>query len=397
MRVLDRFDLTYCSNIHAGETWREVHGALASALPSIRGALGVTGAFAIGLRLSARAAAELERPDAFEEFRAFLRDGRYYVPTINGFPYGAFHGERVKERVYLPDWRDRARLTYTNRLSSLLAVMLADAGLAEGSVSTVPGAFKRDVRSADDERAIAYHVLDHAAHLVALRERTGVIVALAIEPEPACFIETTTEAIDFFTHYLFDEATLAAWRHERGGALGVDEVRRHVGLCFDACHMAVEFEHASVALERLDAAGIRVPKFQISSAIRVSRPAAGSPARQALARFADDTYLHQVVEDRGGALTRYVDLPEALLAPAAGVDEWRVHFHVPVFLASMGELGTTQGDLVGVLDLIKERRHGACLEVETYTWDVLPPEYKALDMNAAIARELAWTRDRLEA
>jgi sugar phosphate isomerase/epimerase len=397
MKVRERFDLTYCSNIHAGETWAEVSAALDGALPEIRRALAFDGPMAIGLRLSAQAAGELEQPDRLDAFRAFLRDGRYYVPTINGFPYGAFHGERVKERVYLPDWRDPARLTYTNRLSSLLAVLLADAGLGEGSVSTVPGAFKRDVKSQDDERAIAYHVLDHAAHLVALHQRTGVVVALAIEPEPACFIETTTEAVDFFTRYLFDPATLASWGAARGLALRVDEVRRHVGLCFDTCHMAVEFEHASVALERLDAAGIRVPKFQISSAIRVSRPAAGSPARQALAKFADDTYLHQVVEERDGALTRYVDLPEALQSPSANADEWRVHFHVPVFLESMGALGTTQRDLVGVLDLIKQRRAGACLEVETYTWDVLPPEYKQLDMNAAIARELAWTRDRLDA
>lgn len=397
MKVRGRFDLTYCSNIHAGEAWPDVRGALGAALPAVRRALNFDGAFAIGLRLSARAAEELDRPAALSEFRAFLRDGNYYVPTINGFPYGAFHGARVKERVYLPDWREDARLVYTNRLAALLARLLADGGIAEGSVSTVPGAFKGHLHDAGDARAIAFGVFEHAAHLARLREETGVIVVLAIEPEPACFIETTAEAVAFFSNYLFDEATVAEWRRERDTMLSVDEVRRHVGVCVDACHMAVEFEDPAAALAALAGAGIRVPKFQISSALRVAAPMPGSPGRAALERFADDVYLHQVVARSRGRLTRFVDLPEALSANPVAGDEWRVHFHVPVFLPRMGDLETTQPELQALLDVVKGRDEAACLEVETYTWDVLPPEYRALDMSAAIARELAWTRDRLEA
>jgi sugar phosphate isomerase/epimerase len=385
MKVRERFDLTYCSNIHAGESWAEVRRAIGAALPEIRRSLNATGPFAIGLRLSARAAEELAQPATFEEFRAFLRDGNYYVPTINGFPYGAFHGERVKERVYLPDWRDRARVTYTNRLASLLAILLADRDLAQGSVSTVPGAFKSEVTSEDDIRRIAAGILDHVRHLIGLRRKYGVTVVLAIEPEPACFIETTAEAIDFFTRYLFTS-----------DVVDVEDVKHHVGICFDACHMAVEFEDASSSLDQLAAARIRVPKFQISSALKISNPLKGSSGRGALAKFADDTYLHQVVERRGDQLSRYVDLPDALSTAGCSSCEWRVHFHVPVFLATMGALETTQRDLEGVLNLIKQRTEPACLEVETYTWDVLPAEYRTLDMTAAIARELKWTRDRLE-
>jgi sugar phosphate isomerase/epimerase len=397
MKVRGRFDLTYCSNIHAGEAWPDVRGALGAALPAVRRALNFDDAFAIGLRLSARAAEELDRPAALSEFRAFLRDGNYYVPTINGFPYGAFHGERVKEQVYLPDWRENARVVYTNRLATLLARLLADGGIAEGSVSTVPGAFKGHLCDAGDARAIVFGVFDHAAHLARLREETGVIVVLAIEPEPACFIETTAEAVAFFSNHLFDEATLAQWRRERDTTLSVDEVRRHVGVCVDACHLAVEFEDAAAALAALTDAGIRVPKFQISSALRVTAPVPGSPGRAALERFADDVYLHQVVARSHGRLTRFVDLPEALSATPVEGDEWRVHFHVPVFLPRMGDLETTQPELQALLDVVKGRDEAACLEVETYTWDVLPPEYRTVDMNAAIARELAWTRDRLEA
>lgn len=397
MRVRGRFDLTYCSNIHAGESWDEVRRALGAALPSIRRHLGVEGEFAVGLRLSDRAARELEQPAALEAFLEFMAVGGYYVPTINGFPFGAFHGERVKERVYLPDWRDAARLDYSNRLATLLAALLANRQLSEGSVSTVPGAFKGHLRSPGDAAAIAHRILEHAAHLIELRDRTGITIALAIEPEPACFIETTAEAIDFFERHLFDETFVRAWSSGSGRSVGVEEVRRHIGLCFDACHMAVEFEDQAAALADLDRAGIRVAKFQISSALRVPDSTRGSPGRVALERFAEDTYLHQVVERSSNGLRRFVDLPDALAGQGDESSEWRIHFHVPIFLRSMGALETTQPDLETLLALVRERPGPACLEVETYTWDVLPAEYRTAEMSEAIARELAWTRQRLEA
>lgn len=382
------FDLTYCSNIHAGESWDEVRLALGDALPSIRRHLNATGPFGIGLRLSARASEQIRRPERLEEFVAFLSDGDYYVPTINGFPFGAFHGERVKEQVYLPDWRAPARLEYSNQLASLLAELLAKRGLDRGSVSTVPGAFKDHVRSTDDVGAIAVNLVEHARHLARLRDATGVTVTLAIEPEPACFIETSAEAVEFFETYLFNEGIA----YECG--VTVDQVRRHIGICFDACHMAVEFEDHAAALAAFDRAGISVPKFQISSALRVR----DDLGRDALKRFAEDTYLHQVVERSRGTLTRYVDLPVALVPLRADHDaEWRVHFHVPVFLRLLGALETTQPDLEQVLDLVKQRKDRPCVEVETYTWDVLPAEYRTTEMSEAIARELKWTRDRLEA
>lgn len=379
------FDLTYCSNIHAGESWDDVRAALSGALPSIRRHLNATGPFGIGLRLSARALEQLRRPQRLEEFLAFLHDGDYYVPTINGFPFGAFHGERVKEQVYLPDWRDPARLEYSNKLASLLAELLAKRGRDRGSVSTVPGAFKGHLRSDDDRGQIAVNLLEHARHLARLRDATGVSVTLALEPEPACFIETSAEAIEFFETYLFDERLA----YELG--VTVDQVRRHIGICFDACHMAVEFEDPAAALAAFDRAGIGVPKFQISSALRVT----DALARDALMRFTEDTYLHQVVKRSNGSLTRYVDLPDALAEDDDA--EWRVHFHVPIFLRSLGALDTTQPDLERVLDLVKQRKDRPCLEVETYTWNVLPAQYRTTEMSEAIARELKWTRDRLEA
>jgi sugar phosphate isomerase/epimerase len=398
MRIEPDFHVTYCSNIHAGETWQDVSEALAVCLPRVRAHLGLHGPLGVGLRLSAAAAETLDRPDALARFKDFLTRDSYYVFTLNGFPFGAFHGTRVKERVYSPDWRDPARLDYTNRLARLQAAFLSGHSGIEGSVSTVPGAFRRDVKGDDDVSAIGTAILLHAAHLVRLREETGIVVTLGLEPEPACFLETIDDAVTFFEAHLFDRHAVAAASTQSGVQFSVDDVRRHVGVCFDACHMAVEFEEPASALERLKLAGIRVTKVQLSSALRVPNPA--DPASLAfLEQFAEDTYLHQVVRRSADGLVRYTDLPEVLDAarrrsPEAG-EEWRVHFHVPIFLAEAGHLRTTQPYLTELLRILRRDRVCPYLEVETYTWNVLPPELREEDVCVAIARELAWVRSAL--
>jgi len=416
--------LTYCSNIHPGESWADVRANLERHLPPVRDRVAPGLAFGVGLRLSARAAAELALPERLAELRAFLARERLYVFTLNGFPYGAFHGTRVKEAVYLPDWRSAERLAYTNRLADLLAALLpAEDAALEGSVSTVPGAFKPALGGEDDVARIVEHLLQHVAHLVALHARSGRVVTLALEPEPHCLLETTDDAVAFFTHRLFAPAAL-----RRLGALaGLDAgqaeraLRRHLGVCLDLCHAAVEFEDAAAAFDALEAAGIRLLKIQVSAGLRV--PAPDADALAALARFDDAVYLHQVVQraaDMPGmpgaphapgappALTRFADLPEAFAAlaaerAAAGAHvggglvgrEWRVHFHVPVFLEALPPFASTQPFLREALALQRARPRALHLEVETYTWDVLPAAYRQGSVDDAVARELAWTSAEL--
>jgi hypothetical protein len=399
MRIGRHFHLTYCSNIHPGETWDEVRRNLESALPTLRRQLHVDAAqpFGVGLRLSAQAAETLEQPQHLRAFREFLDRGTYYVFTINGFPYGAFHRQRVKEAVYLPDWRDEARVEYSNRLARVLAALLPDG--VEGSVSTVPGAFRPEVRSRDDLVLITRHLVAHVSALKSIGEQTGRTIWLALEPEPRCHLETVADTVAFFEQYAFDEAIVADAARGLGVNVTSDDVRRHVGVCFDACHMAVEFEDVKAAIATLRNAGIRICKVQVSSALRLRfRGGDGQPAAT-LGPFANDVYLHQVVERRADGLTHYTDLPDALAAEA-GADgaekEWRVHFHVPIFLDRMHGFETTQGYLEDLLRLLRDDPVCPYLEVETYTWDVLPAEYRTVDTCTAIARELRWVIDRLE-
>jgi sugar phosphate isomerase/epimerase len=403
MRVASpgRPHLSYCTNIHPGESLGEVRAALESHAVAVKRRLGVRGAFGIGARLSARAATELERPGALEEFRELLARHGLYVFTINGFPYGAFHGERVKEAVYRPDWREPERVAYTDGLARLLSQLVPDG--VHGSISTVPVAFRSRATPADAPAVVA-HLLEHAKALFTIRERTGKLVELALEPEPCCFLETTDDAVCFFEEYLFSRPSVQRFAQ----LAGIDEVqaadflRRHLGVCLDACHLAVEFETATGALSRIESAGIRIGKVQVTTALRAELsgdPGADEGKLVALERFAEGVYLHQVVEQRDGMLVRHLDLPECIAeARAAGLRgpaEWRIHFHVPVFAERLDPFTSTQPFLRDLLAIAAEKPISEHFEVETYTWDVLPEEHRLLGVDDAIGREIEWTRAQL--
>lgn len=389
--------LTYCTNIHRGESWAETGAALRTHLPVVKAKACPQAPMGVGLRLSARAADELAAPDELEAFRAWLAAEGLYVFTINGFPYGTFHGSRVKEQVYQPDWTRPERVAYTRRLAELLATLLPDEPGLEGSISTVPGTFRplgADLRVIP---AIVANLQRAAADLVAIERRTGKRIALALEPEPHCLLETTEEAVSFLERRLFAERALAVFAREADLPFAEAEpaLRRHLGICLDACHAAVEFEDLEASLERLRAAGIAVPKLQLSAALEVPRVGPDTMAR--LSRFDDGVYLHQVVERAPDGVRRhFLDLDRAFaeLASAQG-RTWRVHCHVPIFVDRLDGLASTRPSLERLLTLQRQHPISRHLEVETYTFEVLPEELRASGMDEAIARELFWARERL--
>lgn len=399
MKLRDGTHLTYCTNIHRGETWSETRAALERYLPEVKRKASPDQRMGVGLRLSAVAAAELARPDVLAQFRDFLVRNGLYVFTINGFPYGPFHGTRVKEDVYQPDWRFAERLAYSNRLADILVELLRDEPDLDGSISTVPATFGPIGREPGVLSVIAANLLEHVAHLVRLRDETGRTIALAIEPEPMCYLETTGGAAQFFEDYLYAPAAVATVAELTGLSRSEAEaaLHRHLGLCFDVCHAAVEFEDAAASFARLARSGIPVLKLQLSAALRVPK-VDGTTVRQ-LKRFDDGVYLHQVVERRGdGSLVRFLDLGPAFEAVDGAIGhEWRVHCHVPVFHETLPVLATTQSFLREVLALHKRAPISRHLEVETYTFDVLPEELRSVDVATAVARELAWVEDQLAA
>ncbi len=415
--------LTYCTNIHPGDGWDAVRANLERYAPALKQRLSPDGRFGIGLRLSAREARELLEGRRLRELRAFLDAHGLYVALLNGFPYGAFHGTVVKADVFAPDWRDEARVAYTLDLVEVLRGLLPDTDgvqangarpdggdAIDGGISTIPLSYKpwlsngrrHELMQAWD--SIARNVARVVRVLVEVRRTSGRFIHLDLEPEPDGLIENTDEVIDAFERWLLPlgAPVLAA-------ALGIGEdaarahLRGHVRVCFDCCHLAVEYEDPVAALARLDAAGIRVGRIQLSSALDVVLPAA--PAERArlaarLAPFAESTYLHQVIECRGAGpphceLHRFRDLPAALAeGPDAKARQWRIHFHVPLFTSQYEAFGSTQEDVRRVLAAAARTRQTRHLEIETYTWDVLPADLK-LDLLESIDREYRWVLHEL--
>lgn len=394
--------LGYCTNIHPGEGWAEHFQNLKTSVPAVKAAFRPDAplGLGLGLRLANEASIALAKPDALHELKTWLAENDLYVFTMNGFPYGGFHGVRVKDQVHAPDWTTTDRRDYTIRLFRLLADLLPD-GLNAGGVSTSPLSYrfwwKTPEAQADAVQTATRHILEVVDDLIALRETTGKTLHLDVEPEPDGILENSPEFIGWYETVLQPAANqfFAEKRHFSQTETR-ERLRDHVRLCYDVCHFAVGYEQPADVLAALDRTGIRVGKIQVSSALKVDLTRDFSEKLTALAPFDEPTYLHQVVARRaGGGFDRYPDLPEALAAAQPGQHtEWRVHFHVPLFQETYGVLNSTQDAVREVLRLQRENPFTSQLEVETYTWGVLPPGAQA-PLNESIGRELAWVEEQL--
>ena len=389
--------LTYSTLVHPGDTWEEMWTSLQTYVPRVKERVSPDQPFGVCLRLSAASARTLVGDaQARSELRAFLDANDLYVYTVNAFPYGPFKGQRVKEQVYEPDWRTPQRTQYTIDVAEILAE-IAPASV-DPSIQTAPLGFKPNVTGSDVVAAYTQNVLRVAAHLVELEARTGRTVTLAIEPEPYCFLETTDETVDYFTNHLYSGAAARTLAKLAGIAVSDATValRRHLGIVFDTCHLALEYEDMAESLEKLVDAGVPIFKLQEAAALKV--PDVTEEAVEMLTRFGDTVYLTQTMERRDGRITRYLNLEDALasLQSDPGPREWRVHFHVPVFLDDLGPFRTTRDAISDALEVHRRQPLSAQLEIETYTWDVLPEELKTGDIVDYVCRELEWVKGVLE-
>ncbi|MBX3731982.1 MAG: metabolite traffic protein EboE [Verrucomicrobiae bacterium] len=379
MKLTHGAHLAYCTNVHRGRDWAETLAGLQEHTLAVRRRVASGRPYAIGLRLSDLASRELSQSTTLRSFRDWLERHHCYVFTINGFPYGNFHGTRVKEQVAQPDWTTPERLAYTNRLFDLLAALLPPG--VEGSVSTVPVSFKqfrlgeRGLRAA---RENLWRCVDHQEQLC---RRTGRKLHLGLEPEPFGTVENTTECLVLMEQLEADRP-------------GDQRLWEHLGINYDTCHFALQYEEATAALERFRRRGVIVSKIHLSNALRVHPTL---EVRRQLDSFLDGVYFHQVIERRAdGELVRYQDLEEALATPVSDGPqwdrEWRIHFHVPLHAPETGTLGTTAEHVRSTLDVLRQHPN-LChhLEMETYTWEVLPRPLKSARVEDMLVGEYEWT------
>lgn len=389
--------LSYATLVHPGDNWELMSQSLRTYVPKVKARVSPNQPFGLSLRLAAPSAELLAKDaSARNDLKRFLAENDIYLYTVNAFPYGAFKDTIVKEQVYEPDWRSEERTQYTINVADIIADV-APEGIA-GSIQSAPLGFKPRVTGPDVVASYTEHVLRVVAHLVGLEARTGKTVTLALEPEPYCFLETTDETIAYFTNHLYSGPSIE--RLAKLASIPVSDaivaLRRHLGIVFDIGHQAVGFEDIPVSLQKLVDAGIPILKLQEVAAMNM--PQVTDETVEALQRFAKTVYLSQTSERKNGKITKFLNLEDAFEARKKdpGPREWRTHFHVPVFLDDLGgKFGTTRFALEQALKMHKEKPLSGQLEIETYTWDVLPEHLKTGDIVDYVCREIEWVRGQL--
>lgn len=395
--------LTYCTNIHPGENWGDHFAQLKKFIPAIKQQVSPDQPFGIGLRLANTASLELSKEEQLTAFQQWLKEENCYVFTMNGFPYGGFHNVVVKDQVHAPDWTSADRVAYTIRLFRLLAALLP-AGM-EGGISTNPLTYKFWCNRCEEEKnsfteSATFNMLLVLEQLVRIHRSGGPLMHLDVEPEPDGLMENTSEYISWYFEELLPVGIpFIKEKFNVEDQEAADIIKAHIQLCYDVCHFALVYEPPHRVLERLQHHGLKIGKLQISAALKADMPtdtAARKEVVDAFRQFNEPIYLHQVIARKNdGTFIHYPDLPEALAdADNPAVAEWRSHFHVPVFLDKFGVLQSTQEDIKQALALQRQQPFTSHLEVETYTWDVLPPELKQ-EMSLSVSRELNWIKEQL--
>ena len=387
--VYQRGDIGYCSNVHAGETVAEIMQNFGRFMQPVCHQRRLS-TMTTGLWISAEAAKALRDKQTLVAFQKALNQSSLQLTSINGFPYGGFHQQRVKEQAYLPDWADNARLQYSKDLAAVLAACLPD-NHNVGAISTVPLGYKRHWSSEKQQTAII-HLAELAAYLHQLKQQTGKQILICFEMEPDCVLESTSELLTFFTQQMRPQIP----HHE------------YFAVCYDVCHQAVMREEAYDALQRITDAKITLGKIQLSSALQAvfkdeDREGHGDKALlQLLTQFCEPKYLHQVKSlGKNGQLIHRADLPAALKDNHLPGD-WRIHFHVPIHTSHLlhPQLETTRNELLRVFDFLRDNPGiRPSLEVETYSWQVLPSTLRpknGYELIRGITDELRWVETALQ-
>lgn len=373
--------LSYCMNVHPIEELAALKEALKKHAEPIGREFVGEKVFPVGLWLSAACVNFLGQNQELEELKDYLDALRLEAFTVNAFPMGAFHEDSVKEEAYLPSWAKDERLHYSQLVASSLSKLLPE-HRSFGTMSTVPLSFKP---FKDDLEQMAKRIREMARFLHVLHQETGKEIVLCLEPEPFCVLETTEEAIKFFKEHLFNGPE-------------EDTMRRYLGLCFDTCHAAVQWEDLPGSIKAISNAGIRIGKAQLSVALEVDSPGTNPHGMDRLKEFAEPRYLHQSVGTGG---TKALDIPDLFDQRGILKQEWlaeeglRTHFHVPIFWAGDQTLGTTRDSLEDAIPALVEAgcKH---FEVETYSWNVIPEETReklSADLNDMILEELRCAQD----
>ena len=379
--VWGRQELMYCANVHPTLTPEQLIQVVEQFACNLKQQRALN-SMLLGSWINEALLHELQRNEQqLIRWKTLLTQHNLRVKTLNAFPQAKFHGERIKEKVYLPDWSMSERLLYTQNLATFIA-QHQDAFAQSVTVSTVPLGYKSTWSEAKSEQA-ANALLSLANFLQMLHQKTGVKIRVCLEMEPDCQLEFVEEAIDFFTRYLcIDENTT---------------VKDYLGVCFDICHQSVMHEDITDSVDKLLQAGIVIGKVQVSSAIRIAGQL--SPEQgDVLAPFQHSPYLHQVKIKSSDKLSAFQDLTVSELSFLGDMADTRIHLHVPIHLSVFAQgIETTQQQIKALLACLPNLGYKPDLEVETYTWGILNPDNKSENLVENLVKEINWLESEMQA
>ena len=388
--------LTYSTLVHPGDDWDQIWSSVKTYLPKVKANVSPNGKFGVCLRLAAPTVEALVAdPGKVADLKHFFADNDLYLYTSNAFVYGVFKNQVIKEQVYEPDWATEDRTTYTMKIADILGD-LAPEGI-NPSIQSAPLGFKPKVTGDDVVDTYTTNVIRVVNHLLEVKKRTGKMVPLGLEPEPRCYLETTDETVTYFKDRLFSGKTAQRLAKMAGinEADAAQAMRDYVGVVFDIGHQSVGFEDIPTSLQKLVDNGIKITKLQ--EAASMSMPHVTKETIDALQAYAKTVYLSQTCQMRDGKRTWFLNLEDAFedFYKDPTPREWRTHFHVPVFLDDLGPFRTTRFALEQALAFHKKNPTSAHLEIETYTWDVLPAHLKTGDIVEYVTRELDWVKSQV--
>lgn len=394
--------LSYCTNIHPGETWEEVFKNLQKYCIAIKDEISPDKPFGIGLRLSQKSASTLLKNNRLDRFKEWLAKHNLYVFTLNGFPYDDFHHVKIKDKVHVPDWTTKERIAYSSDLITILTYLLPEG--IDGGISTSPLSYKLWFNKQElieiVKNTACNALIDMVLQLIDIKKDTGKSIHLDLEPEPDGVLENTKDVILFYTNFLFKNGSLKLRKELNCSEKEAKEyILEHIQICYDVCHFALAFEEPIYVIQTLKKEGIKIGKIQISAALKCVKTNNEliSKQQELLRNFDEPTYLHQsVVKYHNGSLQHFSDLSDGILEMKKDdFKEIRAHYHVPVFISKFELLESTQKDIISTLKLWNKNPFCNHLEIETYTWSVLPNKLQT-NITDSIIRELKWTLDQIQ-
>ena len=385
--------LAYCSNVHPGASLTTVERNLSEHFSQVR-QLRQLPEMSSGLWLSAQTADELmSSAETLARFKQNLNDNGVLLTSLNGFPFGNFHLDVVKEKVYLPTWAEASRLTYTQQLAEILAACLPE-NINIGAISTLPFAYA-STWSEELHQAAIKQLLELTCYLKTLEQKTNKRIVLCIEMEPDCVFQSTDELVNFFTNDLLPSALK--------NKISKADVLRYIGCCFDTCHQAVMNENIEQSLSQINQAGIYIGKIQISNAIKATLNDQQSVT--ALTQlFQDQKFLHQSkIFNNNQFVAAVADLNEVELSQLLTAQQQitaNIHYHIPIHQTEFSQafLSSTQVAITTTLDFVKNQlSYQPYLEIETYTWLNLIADnhQQTFNLHQGLAAEFTWLEQAL--